>query len=80
MFRHHIHRALALPHTHIPTGFSIGRAHADIEAIAASWYHTMALKSDGTVWGTGRNQDGQLGDGKKKNRNTFAKINTLSGQ
>ncbi len=35
----------------------------DIIAIAAGYSHTVALKSDGTVWAYGRNYFGQLGDG-----------------
>jgi alpha-tubulin suppressor-like RCC1 family protein len=31
--------------------------------IAAGWGHNIALKSDGTVWTWGLNEDGQLGDG-----------------
>jgi alpha-tubulin suppressor-like RCC1 family protein len=34
-----------------------------ITAIAAGYYHSMALKSDGTVWAWGENSDGQLGNG-----------------
>jgi alpha-tubulin suppressor-like RCC1 family protein len=29
--------------------------------VAAGWYHSLALKSDGTVWSWGNNGDGQLG-------------------
>ena len=36
---------------------------ASVIAIAAGAEHTLALKSDGTVWGAGSNQSGQLGDG-----------------
>jgi len=32
-------------------------------AISAGWYHTVALKSDGTLWAWGNNEFGQLGDG-----------------
>jgi len=35
----------------------------EVTAIAAGWYHNMALRSDGTVWTWGRNSDGQLGIG-----------------
>jgi len=36
---------------------------SDITAIAAGSYHTIALKSDSTVWTWGDNDNGQLGDG-----------------
>ena len=36
---------------------------SDIVAIRGGDYHTVALKSDGTVWAWGRNQYGQLGNG-----------------
>ncbi len=36
---------------------------ADVAAIAVGGNHSLALKSDGTVWGWGMNVDGQLGDG-----------------
>ena len=35
----------------------------NIIAIAASGDHTIALRADGTVWGWGWNNNGQLGDG-----------------
>ena len=35
----------------------------DVIAIDGGWYHSLALKSDGTVWAWGRNNNGQLGDG-----------------
>ena len=34
-----------------------------IEDIATGHEHTLALKSDGTVWAWGSNSYGQLGDG-----------------
>jgi alpha-tubulin suppressor-like RCC1 family protein len=32
-------------------------------AISAGYFHTMILKTDGTLWATGDNEYGQLGDG-----------------
>ena len=31
--------------------------------VATGYYHTLALKSDGTVWAWGFDGNGQLGDG-----------------
>ena len=41
-----------------PSGFL-----TDVVALAAGYSHTVAVKSDGTVWAWGDNSDGQLGDG-----------------
>ncbi|GMT48114.1 MAG: hypothetical protein IEMM0007_1680 [bacterium] len=35
----------------------------EVVAVAGGAYHSIELKSDGTVWAWGRNSDGQLGDG-----------------
>lgn len=32
-------------------------------AVALGEYHTLAVKTDGTLWGWGRNENGQLGNG-----------------
>jgi len=36
---------------------------SDVTAVAGGWYHSLALKSNGTVWAWGTNAYGQLGDG-----------------
>ena len=41
-------------------------------------YHTLAVKSDGSVWAWGRNVYGQLGDGSTKDRNTPVPVDGLS--
>jgi alpha-tubulin suppressor-like RCC1 family protein len=38
----------------------------------------MALRSDGTVWAWGQNNDGQLGDGTKTNRATPVQVKGIS--
>jgi alpha-tubulin suppressor-like RCC1 family protein len=45
-----------------------------IKAIAAGWYHTVALKQDGTVWTWGLNYLGQLGDGTTTDRSTPVQV------
>ena len=48
----------------------------DIKQIYCSWYYTIILKNDGTLWECGRNNVGQLGLGDSNNRTTFTQITT----
>lgn len=41
--------------------------------------YSLAVKSDGTVWGWGNNPDGRLGDGTKISPTTPVKMSALSG-
>ena len=43
-------------------------------AIAGGYLHTIALKSDGTVWAWGDNGDGQLGDNTSTDRHTPVQV------
>jgi alpha-tubulin suppressor-like RCC1 family protein len=43
--------------------------------VACGWNHTIVLLEDGTVYGTGRNAEGQLGLGHNKQVRTWRKIN-----
>src|SRR6185369_16903767 len=36
---------------------------ATVTKVAAGYYHSLFLKSDGSLWGMGYNGNGQLGDG-----------------
>jgi alpha-tubulin suppressor-like RCC1 family protein len=40
----------------------------------------IALKSDGTVWGTGNNAAGQLGNGNTTSQNTWVQASSISSQ
>ncbi|MCF6154843.1 MAG: hypothetical protein E3K36_06225 [Candidatus Brocadia sp.] len=46
--------------------------------ISAGWYHTVAVKSDGTVWAWGCNDHGQLGDGTDTDRNTPVQVKDIN--
>jgi len=46
--------------------------------IAVSAYHSLALKSDGTVWAWGANWSGQLGDGTTVESNTPVQVAGLT--
>jgi alpha-tubulin suppressor-like RCC1 family protein len=62
-------------HTPVQTSGLIG-----VVAIASGVaLHSLALKSDGTVWAWGRNGDGELGDGTTANRNTPVRVSGLTG-
>ena len=52
--------------------------HTGAQAIAAGGLHSMVLKTDGTVWATGRNGYGQLGDDEEIDKETFVEVS--SGQ
>ena len=41
--------------------------------------HSLILKNDGTLWGCGKNGDGQLGLGDSTSRNTFTQVTTNTG-
>lgn len=42
--------------------------------VSSQGYFSMILKSDGTLWGTGDNNNGQLGDGTNTDKRTLVKI------
>ena len=48
----------------------------DIKSVYCGYEHTLILKNDGTLWGTGRNNVGQLGLGDTNNRTTFIQVTT----
>ena len=48
----------------------------DIKQVYCGGYYTLILKNDGTLWGCGRNDYGQLGLGDTTNRATFTQVTT----
>jgi hypothetical protein len=50
-----------------------------VTAIAAGYWHSLALKSDGTVWAWGRNLDGQLGNGNTADQYSPVQVTVVSG-
>ncbi|MCL2143112.1 MAG: fibronectin type III domain-containing protein, partial [Methanomassiliicoccaceae archaeon] len=50
----------------------------DVIAIGAGRNHSLAVKSDGTVWAWGYNNYGQLGDGTTANRNEPVQVSGLT--
>jgi alpha-tubulin suppressor-like RCC1 family protein len=50
-----------------------------VVAVAAGLDHSLALKSDGTVWAWGDNATGQLGDGTNTRRTTPVQVSGLTG-
>jgi uncharacterized repeat protein (TIGR01451 family) len=58
------------------SGFGIG---SGVIAIAAGVDHSLALKSDGTEWAWGFNQDGELGDGTNVDENAPVQVSKLNG-
>ena len=47
---------------------------AKVQAVTAGDAHTMVVKQDGSLWATGWNKHGQLGDGSTTTRNAFNQI------
>jgi len=48
------------------------------KAICAGYFHTIAIKTDGSLWAWGQNTFGQLGDGTTTDRNSPVQIGTAT--
>src|SRR5207237_9664925 len=51
---------------------------SNITAVSCGWKHTLALKSNGTVWAWGLNSHGELGDGSAINRSNAVQVLNLN--
>ena len=49
-----------------------------LKAVASGWIHTLFLKIDGTVWASGRNDFGELGDGTTTDKSSPTKVPGLT--
>ena len=52
---------------------------AELKAISAGGFHSLALKNDGTVLAWGDNQGGQLGNGTNANSTAPVRVGNLGG-
>jgi alpha-tubulin suppressor-like RCC1 family protein len=53
---------------------SVSLTMSQINSVSAGWSHSLFLKSDGTVWGSGSNSSGALGNGGQSNVSTPVKV------
>jgi YD repeat-containing protein len=52
---------------------------SDVRSISAGYMHSLAVKSDGTVWAWGWNEYGQLGDGTTTDSQSPAQVKNMDG-
>ena len=45
-----------------------------VSAVAAGVYHSLIVKSDGSLWSAGNNEYGQLGNGATEDRDIWVKV------
>ena len=50
----------------------------DWASVSTGWVHTVALKTDGTLWAWGYNENGQLGDGTIEQKNSPVQVGASS--
>jgi len=56
-----------------------GTIFDNVRAIDAGGFHTTFIKNDGTLWSTGQNDNGQLGDGTNAIRNAPVQVSDSGG-
>jgi alpha-tubulin suppressor-like RCC1 family protein len=65
--------------TNSTTHVAVSNLTGIVEVAVGTSNHSVALKSDGTVWCFGNNGSGQLGDGTTTNRSTAVQVTGLTG-
>lgn len=56
--------------SHRSSPVSVAGNIRDWKSFATGWYHTIALRENGTLWSWGYNRDGELGDGTSISRSS----------
>ncbi len=69
----------AVNHRNAPVPVAGLTGAGETAALAGGAYHTLAIKSDATLWSCGRNNLGQLGDGTTQDRTLLGPVPGLSG-
>lgn len=65
--------------TPVPSDFTLLEVDASqYKKMSAGYYHTLYVKSDGTVWAWGNNSYGQLGDGTTTSKSIPVQVSGLS--
>lgn len=72
------HGVISTNTTPNPNSGGVVPSLSNITVVSSGSCHTIALRSDGTVWSWGCNSSGQLGDGTTTDRETPAQISGLS--
>jgi alpha-tubulin suppressor-like RCC1 family protein len=60
-------------------GFAEVPSLSGVKAIAAGYYHSLALTNGGEIYATGSNTDGRLGVGDDERRNSFTRASLPTG-
>ncbi|AEC02726.1 fimbrillin family protein [Parasphaerochaeta coccoides] len=65
--------------TNRSTPVQVSSMGSDVAAVSTGESYTMIVKKDGTLWATGQNTAGQLGDGTTDDRNKPVQVKGLNG-